>query len=301
MIPPRTGKKKLPRTALAFIVAAVLLAIILAVAAARGLRREDKMMRDFLTRQGLTLIRTFEAGARTTMRHHMGNGDPLATLVSETGGEEGIVYILIIDDNGRTVARAGKNISPAAEMLATAMAGNEPVTRLDRARDLFEVGRRFHPLGKNPRPMMRRRWQRWCHEGRPRPGGNRPAFQTDPPPMAVMVGLDAAPFIASHRDNLHQTLIAGAILLLAGSAGFYFILLRQDMDSTRAALADMESYTSSVISSMPAGLIALDRKGRVVALNPQAEEITGLETEKIKGHRLTDLLGARPDWLDQKK
>ena len=41
-------------------------------------------------------------------------------------------------------------------------------------------------------------------------------------------------------------------------------------------LADLKSYTDSILQSLTSGIVTLDLDGRVVTLNPAAELLTGL-------------------------
>ena len=82
-----------------------MLASVLAIVTWHNLDREEQFMEGFLLKEAETLIRAFEAGARTSMM--MGpRGGNLETLVTETAREETIAYILIQDEKGHPVAAA---------------------------------------------------------------------------------------------------------------------------------------------------------------------------------------------------
>ena len=115
----RPAKRFLSLPALGFILASLLLASVLAIVTWHNLDREEQFMEGFLLKQAETLIRAFEAGARTSMM--MGSrGGNLETLVTETAREETIAYILIQDEKGHPVANAGKL---SRVTVATNMAG----------------------------------------------------------------------------------------------------------------------------------------------------------------------------------
>ncbi len=88
MIPLTVNPFRFSKPALAIILASSLLALILTVSTIRNLNREQSALENFLLQEGLTLIRSFEAGARTTMRHHMAGVNLLQTLVEETAKEK---------------------------------------------------------------------------------------------------------------------------------------------------------------------------------------------------------------------
>ena len=89
MIPTSQQSKKLSLPALGFILAGIILTMILGVVTWRNLDREERLMESFLQEEGLTLIRAFEAGARTSMMMKW-EDNSLATLVQETARTESV-------------------------------------------------------------------------------------------------------------------------------------------------------------------------------------------------------------------
>jgi len=54
-------------------------------------------------------------------------------------------------------------------------------------------------------------------------------------------------------------------------------------------VADLKSYTDSILASLPTGLLTVDLDGRVVTLNPAAELITGFFTGEAAGRYCTEV------------
>jgi two-component system sensor histidine kinase AtoS len=54
-------------------------------------------------------------------------------------------------------------------------------------------------------------------------------------------------------------------------------------------VADLKSYTDSILASLPTGLVTVDLDGRVVTLNPAAELITGFFTGEAAGRYCTEV------------
>lgn len=289
MIPPSHSSKKLSLPALGLILASVILAITLGVVTWRNLDREERLMENFLREEGLTLIRAFEAGARTSMMMNW-EGSSLATLVQETARAESVAYVAIADASGRLLTAAGErrsdsDILPVGQILAQ----EQPRTRrtTDGAgRGVFEVATEFNPIlsEDTAHERMMGRWQRWCGMScaAGEPVGRR----------AVFVGLYTAEFEAAQDEDLRQNLLMGGFLLLLGSTGFYFLFLSQQTRVAKTTLANMELYTRNVIDSMPAGLITLDTQGRIVSLNDKAQETFGTQGEAAEGQPLEALTGA---------
>ena len=284
---------RLSKPALTLILATVMLAAILAVTTIRNINREQQLMENFLLQQGLTLIRSFEAGARTSMMHQMMGSDPIETLVTETAAEESIAYIRIVDEHGHLVSEAGDVPELVDSATVSLVLGREkPLTVLDRESGVFEIARRFEPLpplmpGNGMIPPHRQQWVKARH---------------DRGELVIFIGLLTHEFDAAHRQDVRHTMFMGTMLFLLGSGGLYFLFLYQGMRVTRATLATMRRYTENVIESMPAGLITLDVASKIVSCNSKAEELIGLSIAELEGMKLSDAFPACPlDQLQQEK
>lgn len=286
IIPPSRESRRPSLPALGLILASLILAIILGIATWRNLNREERLMEEFLLKEGLTLIRAFEAGARTSMMMNWAGGS-LDTLVEETARMETIAYVLILDESGRLITAVGD--TPSAPLPAERVLAREaPLARRLEAEGgeaVFEVAKEFTPV--LPETSSRRSWmgrrQRWSN----RSWGWGPEIQEGR--RTIFVGLYTGDFEAARHEDVRRSLLMGGLLLLLGSTGFYFLFLAQKNRTARATLANMELYTRNVIESMPAGLVTLDRRGRIVSLNSRGREIFGLQDEPVEGKPLEAL------------
>ncbi len=279
---------KLSKPIFAIILTSFMLAGLLVTNTVRNLTREQKIMEAFLLDEGLTLIRSFEAGARTTMMHEMMSIDPpVVTLVKETAKVERIAFITIITDDGTVVASAGTHDPTVDRKLTREVLENkQPVTamlNLDSDEPIFEIAAVFQTLPANGPMMMRSRW----HD-------RDPLMKKLEQGLAVIhIGLKTGEFIRARKQDFRHTVFMGSILFLLGSAGFYFLFLYQGMRVTRTTLANMKLYTRNIIESMPDGLITLDSKNRIVSCNPRALEFTAKNMEVLKGKQPEELF---PGW-----
>ncbi|WP_456385241.1 two-component system sensor histidine kinase NtrB [Desulfolithobacter sp.] len=284
-IPSTRVSFKLSWSALAIVVAALILGTLLAISTVRNLAREQKIMKSFLLDEGLVLIRSFQAGARTTMMHHMMNtSSPLETLVTETAKTDRIAYIHVVTEDGVVLATAGKlpprDSHPESSRV---LAAEGPVTTIinlaDSGSPIFEVATEFHMVdgdqsGNSMASIMFRRRQQWMQAQFGENLNKR---------KVIYIGLYTDEFIQAQEQDLRHTLFMGGLLLLLGSAGFYFLFLYQGARITRATLDTMRLYTRSVIESMPDGLMTLDCGQRIVSVNARAARLTGFPAGKLSG------------------
>ncbi|SHJ48621.1 two-component system, NtrC family, sensor histidine kinase HydH [Malonomonas rubra DSM 5091] len=287
-IPPnRQDKRFLSIPALGFILASLLLASVLAIVTWHNLDREEQFMEGFLLKQAETLIRAFEAGARTSMM--MGpRGGNLETLVTETAREETIAYIFIQDEKGHPVANAGnlpepESLPPASKVLSA----DQPQARFLRDQSgqrIYEIAKEFSPLTMMPRRMeMMPRWRNWR--------GMQGNSDRNEHRQIIYLGLYTEDFDAARAEDVKQSLILLGILFLLSSGGLYALFLSHKSQVTKAALENMELYTDNVIHSMPAGLISIDTERRIVTANSTALEIFARSETDMRGKTLQQLMG----------
>ncbi|HEX9757983.1 MAG TPA: ATP-binding protein [Nitrospiria bacterium] len=67
------------------------------------------------------------------------------------------------------------------------------------------------------------------------------------------------------------------ILFLLGGIGVSVIVTYQNYRETKKALEQVKSLARNILESIPNGILTLDRKGRITALNPLAEQILSVK------------------------
>lgn len=278
MLPKQAIPFRFSRPALALILASGFLAVLLVAGTVRSLQREQVLFEESMLREGLTLIRSFGAGVRVTLRHRMADSGMVQTLVEETVQEQGVQYIRILREEGTVVAEAG-NLPPlpAETELRKVLGSKVPLTRTLKERHVFEVSRSFKPI---PPPHMFGRMRQLEHRHR-----LSEAFQKQPP-RVIIVGLSTVEFDKARAEEKAHAWLMGAVLFLIGNAGLYFLFLYQSYRATKSTLVNMQLYTENVIESMPTGLISLDEEHRLVSINSMAKKLlaeTNMAVEEFIG------------------
>lgn len=279
---------RLSWTGLSILAACAFLGVLLSIMTLRNLDREEKRMEKFLTAEGLTLIRTFEAGARSSMTMHRNRAGDLHSLVRETARAETVSYIRIVDELGRLVAAAGDwGERPDRPKVEAVLARETTVTGFltdTENRSVFEIVKPFTPVGSEgpgQRHMMSRRPGICSLDREPESGECR---------QVVYVGLYTEEFDAARREDVRHSLLMGGILFVLGSAGLYFLFLNQSMRVSRTTLENMELYTKNIIESMPGGLMTFDSRGGIVSCNGKTEELLGRRLKELQGKTLEQVL-----------
>ncbi len=301
-MPSNPAKKNLPRQPVSIwlmLAAVALLLIIVAVLSVRNYHREKRYQSQILSEKGAALIRAVEAGARTGMMGMMWGGEQVQTLLEETGRLPHVLYLSVTDTSGTVLAdsdprKVGRPLR-AGFSLQQLSPGPRPrwhMVVLPDGRKAFEVYRFFRPFPGDMPGMHQRMASMMKHRGRDRVpendwcfGPNRRARK-----QIILVGLDPTPFETARREDIRNTLVVSVVLLLLGAGGFMALFWAQSYRATKRLLQDTSAFADEVVTSLPVGLIATDREGRIAFVNAAAEKITGLEAQEIRGRIPAEVL-----------
>lgn len=100
----------------------------------------------------------------------------------------------------------------------------------------------------------------------------------------IFVGLDPEPFETARDEDLRNTVVISAVLLVLGMAGFVSLFWMQGYQSAKRSLQDTSAIADEVVASLPVGLIATDKNGMIAVTNKAAEKITGLDLSDARGN-----------------
>ena len=279
VIPHLNKSFRFSRAVIGLLAATLTLGIILIVSTLQNINRAELLMEKILQDKGETIMRAVEAGSRATMRHHMGSGDPLHTLLTEYAKDKDIRFISISDANGKILRHIGEEVrvSLTEEELSKIFAADTLVTKLNREKGLFYLAKIFQAGPDYPRMYMR-----FMHMGMPHQG------QTEK--LILSIGLLTEQFDIARQQDVRHAIFMGAIIFLVGTAGLYFLFLYQKVRITSSNLADMKLYTDNIIESIPVAIITLDAADNIVSCNRNTEELFGLQLPAIQGKNIRTAL-----------
>ncbi|ABB36911.1 signal transduction histidine kinase, nitrogen specific, NtrB [Oleidesulfovibrio alaskensis G20] len=261
--------------------AAVILGVVVVALSVRNITRSEQYMANILLEKGGSLIKAFEAGARTGMR---GSAFRLQVLLEEMADQPDIDFIALTDREGNIVAHSNN------EQVGKRLFGAEVTTDLLRpdtrprwsifgqaGKRYFVVYREFAPLqGRHARrghmmPHMRNHaWDNWQ--------------QPDGPPPIIFVGFDVQPFEDARRQDKQHTMTMAAIVLLLGVAGFISLIWAQNVRRARKELESTQALSDEIVSNLPEGLVVLDAAGDVSFMNNAARAMLGDGTAAHDAH-----------------
>jgi two-component system sensor histidine kinase HydH len=269
-----------------------ILLIVVVVLAYQNYSREKKYMSRILSEKGAAIIKAVEAGARTGMMGMMWGGQQVQTLLEETARLPDVFYISVVNSNGLVLASSNRGL------IGTQMSGGLPekgldkpdstnwrYKRIDDQRNAFEVYRSFRPVSHRDTWMGDRMRQMMQGRGRMMGSDNdwcMPSASGDSDQI-ILVGLDPQPFEEGRKEDIRNTAIISGVLILLGLAGFISMFWMQGYRSAKKSLQDTSAIKDQVVTSLPVGLIATDKDGKIAFYNSAAERITGLDLAQARG------------------
>ncbi len=276
-----------------------ILMVVVVALALQNYSRERKYMSRILSEKGAAIIKTLEVGARTGMLKMMWGGPQVQTLIEETALLPDVLYITVINRSGLVLAASQQRLigtrmsaDPFENSPEPSEKINWRIKNIDNRRHAFEVYRYFRPISDRGdrlrdrmprmmggRSMMMDTGDDWCF----------PAEKTGEE-QVMLVALDPQPFEDGHKEDIRNTAIISAVLFILGLAGFISMFWLQSYRSTKRSLQDTAAIADQIVASLPVGLIATDKEGKITFFNSTAERITGVSLDRVRGRAPDNIL-----------
>jgi two-component system, NtrC family, sensor histidine kinase HydH len=286
-----------------------LLVFIIFVFTVSNLRRAQRLVDENLLHKGQDLVRFVGAGTRASTLMGPEPGQRIQQLMEQAAVEEDILYLAVIDGEGRIVAHSNPE-AVGSEMVHDFGAmqdiarGNGYRIRRQTAEPgmIFEVISPFRPFegrhGKHRRLRQAgipapeesggscdpRRQPAAVVRGvarMERPGGEwwrlPAAGEQATPSHLMLVGLDMSEQAKLVRQDRFQLLLMSLLLLLVGIGGWFSLMVAQGYQVSQKTLRHIRAFTGQLISRLPVGVVATGPDGLLRTCNQAAASITGKE------------------------
>ena len=239
--------------------AIAVLAVISTVMAFTHFQRQKEQAVELLMEKGATLIRSFEAGLRSSSRE-ANDVFLIQKLLMETAQQPDIDYIIVTDNKGNIIADSDPS-----------MVGQRYGLDLDTEKIALSPEKKWrrtaNPEGAGTFEVYRGLFPRERYDEMQK----APLIQSSN--MIIYVGFNMDMMEKADREDTRNTIIIAFILLLIGSSAIVSLFLVQAYRSTRTSLSRIIVFSQALVKNMPIGLIALDAVGDVAACNEKAGAI----------------------------
>ena len=274
------------------LVAGTLLAIVI-IFTFRNINAQNQRMEEFTLRQGVSVIRTLEAGTRTGFMEGDWGIEYLQMIIEQAAKDPDVEWVGLINSEGMIVAHSepakiglrllmGKELQTVRTVIRT----GEPLSfkrELPDGRTIFEIWKPFTPfpdqLAESEIAAKHTRIGRELLD----------LFDREQK-QVLFLGLKMDRFKEIRRQEIVFAIFMGAVLFIVGSASVYFVFVVQNAYLVRRTLDEMRTYTRNVLESMANGLITVDRSLRIATYNPNALEILRKTKDELDGKLVSEIL-----------
>ncbi len=276
--------KKLYVPAFSIVAVVFILLVLISLSTYRNLHREKNLALHFLYRQGVALIRSIEAGARTGMSSLTWQEISLGRLMQETAKDDDIAYVYLVDESGKIVHHSDPSLQGAtAGWNPQIRDENHVLTRMVSSsgdRQIYELAKLFSPMFE---PSMSRH-----HTGMMlfEPRTSEHTHSGD----IIVLGMKMAAIEQARSADIQHAFVMAGIILVLGSGALFFIFVIQNYYLVDKTLKQTKDYTRQVIASMANGLLSIDMEGRIAAYNRPAIELLGLTEPEARQKDLNSLV-----------
>lgn len=285
----------------------VILAIIVLALAVMNHNREKQFMVEFLNDKGASLIRAFEAGARTGMMGGFGTLARLETLIQETAAQPDILYIAIVDSNGEIIAHSEPEQIGLTFLDQSAMAALKADKEVqwrtvsNTSLSAFEVYKLFLPvlpsqpqshmmqMMKNRRQMMQNRMGGWHGSEWTKGLQSEKLLHPDNRPV-IVIAMDTASFEEAMAEDVKLMILISSILLLLGIAGVVSLFWAQNYTRSKKLLSNISAISSEMINNLPEGILLTDSDLKVHFINEIAGNLLGTNINSAIGRSSKEIL-----------
>ncbi|HMK34499.1 MAG TPA: ATP-binding protein [Desulfomonilaceae bacterium] len=278
---------------LSIVLVAGTLLVIVILFTVRNINAQNERMEEFTSRQGVSVIRTLEAGTRTGFMEGDWGIEHLQMLIEQAAKDPDVEWVGLINSDGVIVAHSepakiGLRLLMGQEMntVKTVIRTGEPLSfkrELPGGRTIFEIWKPFTPF---PDQIA----QTDVIARHTRIGKELLDVFDRENKQVLFLGLKMDRFKEIRHQDIMFAIFMAAILFVIGSASVYFIFVVQNAYLVRKTLDEMRAYTRNVVESMANGLITVDRSLRVATFNSTALEILRKPKEEMEGRLISELL-----------
>ena len=108
--------------------------------------------------------------------------------------------------------------------------------------------------------------------------------------LILVAELSLETYQQSVKKQIFQIFVLSLVLLLVGGGGLVSLVLIQTYKGSQKRLRSIRTFTDTLVSSLPLGLIATSPEGRIRSCNPSAAQMLNITEQSFLGMRIEEVL-----------
>lgn len=281
-----------------------LLVLIVVTFAVSNMQREKRLMTNAMLQKAATLFRVIRSGARSSyisdLRRGVWKPDPwyehVQRVIDHLTDDPDVDFLAVVDQSGAILAHSrpvmlGRTLQ-VNELTQLLNKGSAPpfiyriVLEKGQGR-FFEVIQPFTPFNPvmPPFPFTMEPHGRFSGPG-PDYFAERYRFSENHDHSKryfVVVALDMKGYDHALGRLRIQVLMLSLTMLLVGVGGWLSLAAVQGYRVSQKTLHEIQAFTGLLVSKLPVGIIATDKRGIIATWNQVAEQLTGIGQNKAIG------------------
>ena len=296
---------------LIFLAACGLLVLIIGVFAVNNYQREKRLNELILKQEATAILNLVAAGSRSALRRGVLRGELdqdnwlefFSQTIENSAEHPGLLGLYLVDQNGviRTHSdglQTGGRVDEQTLLLLQQQkeVGQRTISAIinqpEMEESVFKMAMTFLPAAAmdGPRPPNRGRMGRLRQQPPGLPDHLENMRAITAAPLTLVVELSMEGYQQAVRKQILQVAVLSLVLLLVGGGGLLSLVLIQNYKGSQRRLKSIHSFTDTLVSSLPLGLIATGEGGQIRTCNPSAALMLNLRGEDCLGRTLNDVL-----------
>ncbi len=288
-----------------------LLVLIVVTFAVSNVKREKRLMTNAMLQKAATLIRVIRSGARASSISDIQRGmwqldpwsDHVQRVIDHLSDDPDLHFLAVVDRSGVIMAHSrqvmkGRTLQIELPFSRNAKSTQGPLVykilqEKGQAR-FFVVVRSFQPFQPAipPVPFSLRPHGRFTVPGSSNPTDPLPPNQASKPSNEyyVIVALDMKEYDRALGRLYFQMVMLSFAMLLVGVGGWLSLAAVQGYRVSQKTLHEIQAFTGLLVSKLPVGIVATDKRGIIATWNQSAEELIGIKQNAAIGKKPADIL-----------
>ena len=289
-----------------------LLVLIVVTFALSNIQREKRLMTNALLQKAATMYRVIRSGARASyvsdLRRGVWQPDPwndhVQRVIDHLSDDPDLYFLAVVDGSGEVFAHSrpvmrGQTIKVRIpEHLSEKSTRGQFIFRVGDEKGqgrFFEVIRPYVPFQsiRPPLPLslfeLHKKFSGPGNETLSGPFSLNNTWKDDRD-YFVIVALDMKGYDRALRRLRFQVLTLSLAMLLVGIGGWLSLAAVQGYRVSRQALHEIQAFTGLLVSKLPVGIIATDKRGTIATWNKAVAELIGVEENAATGKQPDEIL-----------
>ncbi len=289
-----------------------LLVLIVVTFALSNIQREKRLMTNAMLQKAATLYRVIRSGARASyvsdLRRGIWQPDPwndhVQRVIDHLSDDPDLYFLAVVDGSGEVFAHSrpvmrGQTIKvQIPEHFSEKSTRGQFIFRVGEEKGqgrFFEVIRPYRPFQsiRPPLPLslfeLHKKFSGPDSESLSGPFSLNNTWK-DGRDYYVIVALDMKGYDRALRRLRFQVLMLSLAMLLVGIGGWLSLAAVQGYRVSRQALHEIQAFTGLLVSKLPVGIIATDKRGTIATWNRAVTELIGIEADSATGKKPAEIL-----------